>query len=191
MKIMAIRYWSWPLRYEGVSKSFRTGRLERELQTVQLSATRCSFIAILWVSLVGFAAITLCVAPQLVFIVVVYFVIDSVRKLLDIPSYMHMAHLIIHADVWCPKHGGSWFEAQEFWYIFTVLISPILIDEYNDKCVTRPLTSCDTLFWTKLSPVFKGGLSWSQDIYISRPAPQRPLTFQVPNFMSVLCCLGH
>jgi hypothetical protein len=28
--------------YEGVSKSFRAGRLERELQMVQLSATRCS-----------------------------------------------------------------------------------------------------------------------------------------------------
>jgi hypothetical protein len=34
-------------QYEGVSKSFRTGRLERELQMVQLSATRCSYIAIL------------------------------------------------------------------------------------------------------------------------------------------------
>jgi hypothetical protein len=33
--------------YEGVSKSFRTGRLERELKMVQLSATRCSCIAIL------------------------------------------------------------------------------------------------------------------------------------------------
>jgi hypothetical protein len=33
--------------YEGVFKSFRTGRLERELQMVQLSATRCSCIAIL------------------------------------------------------------------------------------------------------------------------------------------------
>jgi hypothetical protein len=29
-------------RYEGVSKSFRTGRLEPELQMVHLSATRCS-----------------------------------------------------------------------------------------------------------------------------------------------------
>jgi hypothetical protein len=48
--------------YEGVSKSFRTGRLERELQMVQLSATRCSCIAILWDSLVSFAAISLCVA---------------------------------------------------------------------------------------------------------------------------------
>jgi len=40
---------------------------------------------------VSFAAITLCVASQRVFIVVsVYFVIDSVRKLLDIPSYVSM-----------------------------------------------------------------------------------------------------
>jgi hypothetical protein len=37
---------------------------------------------------VSFAAITLCVTFQRVFIVVsVYFVIDSVRKLLDTPSY--------------------------------------------------------------------------------------------------------
>jgi len=33
--------------YEGVSKSSRTGRLELELQMVQLSATKCSCIAIL------------------------------------------------------------------------------------------------------------------------------------------------
>jgi hypothetical protein len=62
--------------YEGVSKSFRTGRQERELQMVQLSATRCSCIAILWVSLVIFAANTLCVASQRVFAAAVYFVID-------------------------------------------------------------------------------------------------------------------
>jgi hypothetical protein len=36
---------------------------------------------------VSFAAIILCVASQRVFIVVVYFVIDTVRKLLGIPSY--------------------------------------------------------------------------------------------------------
>jgi hypothetical protein len=34
-------------KYVGVSKSFRTGPLERKLQMVQLSATRCSYIAIL------------------------------------------------------------------------------------------------------------------------------------------------
>jgi hypothetical protein len=50
--------------YEGVSKSFRSGRLERELQMAQLSATKCSCIAILWVSLVSFVAITLCVPSQ-------------------------------------------------------------------------------------------------------------------------------
>jgi hypothetical protein len=38
---------------------------------------------------VSFAAVTLCIAPQRVFIVVsLYFVIDSVRKLLDKPSYL-------------------------------------------------------------------------------------------------------
>jgi hypothetical protein len=81
--------WCLPFRlshqnfvYEGVSKSFRTGRLEQEVQIVQLCATMSSCIAILWVSLVSFAVITLCVASQRVF-VVVYFVIDSVRKLLD------------------------------------------------------------------------------------------------------------
>jgi hypothetical protein len=38
---------------------------------------------------VSFSAITLCVASELLFIVVsVYFVIDSVRKLLDTPSYL-------------------------------------------------------------------------------------------------------
>jgi hypothetical protein len=76
------------LVYEGVSKSFRTGRLERELQMVQLSATTCSYISILWVSLVSFAAITLCVASRRVLIVIVVYFVDSVRKLLDTPSYL-------------------------------------------------------------------------------------------------------
>jgi hypothetical protein len=58
----------WTLHNEGVSKSFRTGRLERELQMVQVLATRCSHIAIFWVRLVSFVAIALCVASQRVFI---------------------------------------------------------------------------------------------------------------------------
>jgi hypothetical protein len=54
---------------------------------VQLSTTRCS--------LVSFATITLCVASQLVFVVVVVvdFVINSVRKLLDTRSYTHEGRL--------------------------------------------------------------------------------------------------
>jgi hypothetical protein len=41
---------------------------------------------------VSFAAITLCVASQRVFIVVVDFVIDSVRKLLDTTSYFRYSN---------------------------------------------------------------------------------------------------
>jgi hypothetical protein len=73
--------------YEGVCRSFRTGSLEQELQMVQLSATRCKCIVILWFSLVSFTAVTLCFASQRVFIVV-YFVIDPFRKLLDTSSYI-------------------------------------------------------------------------------------------------------
>jgi hypothetical protein len=75
--------------YEGVPKSVRTGRPERGLQMIQLSTSECSYIAILCVSLVSFAATTLCVASQRVsaVVVVVYFVTDSVTKLLDTPLY--------------------------------------------------------------------------------------------------------
>jgi hypothetical protein len=44
---------------------------------------------------VSFAAVTICVAFQRVFIVVVYFVIDSVRKLFVTPSYNGMKKYII------------------------------------------------------------------------------------------------
>jgi hypothetical protein len=52
---------------------------------------------------VSFAAITLCVASQRVFITVVYFVIDSVRKLLDIPSYQAASN----------KYGTLWSAQNE------------------------------------------------------------------------------
>jgi hypothetical protein len=93
--------------YEGVSKTFRTGRLERELQMVQFSATKCSYISILWVSLVSSVAVTLYVASQRVFIVVVYFVVDSVRKLLDIPSYTSSPSIRLYGVV-LYRHLGYW-----------------------------------------------------------------------------------
>jgi hypothetical protein len=90
------------------SKSFRTSRLERELQMVAPSATTCSCIAILRVSLVRFAAITLCVASRVfvvvVVVVVVYFVIESVRKLLDIPSHIKYNIGPTSANGQCPTH---------------------------------------------------------------------------------------
>jgi hypothetical protein len=61
----------YEFKYTRVYSSFRTGHLELELQMIQFSATRCSYIAILRAILVSFAAITLCVASQRVFIVVV------------------------------------------------------------------------------------------------------------------------
>jgi hypothetical protein len=64
-------------------------------------ATRCSCIAILWVSVVSYTAITLCVASQRVFIV--YFIIDSVRKLLDTPLYIHSSSGI--------RNRGHYFRA--------------------------------------------------------------------------------
>jgi hypothetical protein len=95
--------------YDGIFKSFRTGCLERELQVVQISATRCSCIAILWVSLVS-------VASQGAFIaLVIYFVFYSVRKLLDTASmhiyahkrarahthtHTHKVQVIIHKPIW-------------------------------------------------------------------------------------------
>jgi hypothetical protein len=66
--------------YEGVSKSFRTGRLERHLQMVQLSATKCSCIAILWVSPVSFAAITLSVVSQWVLLLLLLFISLSTQS---------------------------------------------------------------------------------------------------------------
>jgi hypothetical protein len=75
---------------EGVFESFRTGRLKQELQMLQLSATRCSCIAIVWVSLLSFTVITICVASQRVIPKVsVHIVFDSVRKLLDTLSYLN------------------------------------------------------------------------------------------------------
>jgi hypothetical protein len=69
---------SFSRRYEDVPKSFRTDRLKQEPQMLQLSATRCSCIAILWISLASFAATNLCVTSQRVFIVVsLYFVMTQ------------------------------------------------------------------------------------------------------------------
>jgi len=88
---------------EGVSKSFRTGLLEQELKMRQLSATRCSCTAISRVSLVSFATITLCVAPQQEFIAIsIYFVTDSVWKLLDTLSHVHYKcfHNYVPQCVW-------------------------------------------------------------------------------------------
>jgi hypothetical protein len=88
-------------RVRGCNHTFPDWPPERELQMVQLSATSCSCIAILWVSLVSFAAITLCVASYRAFFVVsVHIVIDSVRKLLDTPLYTAWSAVSSNLRIW-------------------------------------------------------------------------------------------
>jgi hypothetical protein len=93
--------------YDGLSKRFRTGHVE--LQMVQLFATRCSCIAILWVSLVSFSAITLCVASRRVFIVVVIS--------LSTQSGNFWIHPCILKSVG-PRYPGFYFEwSYKFFYV--------------------------------------------------------------------------
>jgi hypothetical protein len=66
--------------FEVVSKNFRTGRLEPQLHIVHLYVTGYGCVAILRVSLVSFVAITLFVASQLVFIVIVVVVPFSTQS---------------------------------------------------------------------------------------------------------------
>jgi hypothetical protein len=91
---------------------------------VQLYATRCSCIAILWVSLVSFAAITLCIASQRSFIIIsIYFVIDSVRNLLVTPSYFSVLRTeFVFLLLFLPLRGmslnlnvTSLAELSEYW----------------------------------------------------------------------------
>jgi hypothetical protein len=143
---------------EVISKNFRTGCLERELQIVQLSATRCSCIAILWASLVSFATMTLCVASQRVFIIVAHFVIDSVRKLLVTPSYVNPPKLLPGltkvllpdsaplSSVWnssCP-YPLSWSKSHRFLVSILVVwsFSPLLVIRSEVSLGVTSLFSC-------------------------------------------------
>jgi len=72
---------------------------------VQLCATTCSCIAILWVSIVSFAPITLCVASQRVFIVVIVVFIS-----LSTQSGNFWIHhtLVLYSPIRSGPVSGSW-----------------------------------------------------------------------------------
>jgi hypothetical protein len=113
----------WSIRYffghliinlRGCIQKFPDSRLERVLQIVQLPATRCSFIAILWVSLVSFTAIIRCVASQRVILKVsIYLFIDSILKLLwmfqKLPRTLLSGHLALHATTVGLRWAGLTF----------------------------------------------------------------------------------
>jgi hypothetical protein len=111
---------------------------------IRLSATLGAVAAILWVSLVSFAAITLCVASQRMF-VVVYFVMDSVWMLLSANRPTHL----------CPLRGVSGKE-----------LDPVSKKGGGEDCEE------DTPFWgCSLSVVvIWGGISWNS-AYKTAPHP--------------------
>jgi hypothetical protein len=114
-------------KYEGVSKSFRNDRLEPELQMVQLSATRCSCIAISRVSLVSFVAITPYVASQRAIPKVsVYFFTDSVRKLLDTTPYVIKSDIFI--SLYYCHMKCSWYIV---FYISAAVIQQIAFNHFT------------------------------------------------------------
>jgi hypothetical protein len=142
-------------KYEGVSKSFRTGCLERELQMVQLSATKCSCITILWVSLVNFAAITLYVASQRVFTVVsVYFVINLIRKLLDTPSYYNQPIRVFEDPYGCKLahvENACSMTRRDIKWLFAILciVLCFLIKWMIESCFKGKPASDENLFLNK------------------------------------------
>jgi len=91
--------------YEGVSKHFWAGRLERELQIIQLTLGAVYWYFVCQSSefcghnaLCCFSSSVCCVVVVVVVVVViVYFVIASVQKLLDIPSYICYSPLVFNA----------------------------------------------------------------------------------------------
>jgi len=99
-----------------IQKSFRTRSLERELQMIQLSATRRSCIAILWVSLVSFSTITLCVASQrcLLLLLLLLFISLSVQ----FGNFWIHPHTfefnLQQVQSWKLRINGKYFEAQKY-----------------------------------------------------------------------------
>jgi hypothetical protein len=126
------------LTYEGVSKSFRTGCLDRELQMVQLSATRCSCIAILWVSLLRFDAMSLCVASQRVFIVVSVF------------HYRQSVTFGIHPRISCQTIHNILTSSENA--VRFVSIQLVLLEDYlHQWCSVAPLpwaSFCRRKIWS-------------------------------------------
>jgi len=98
---------------------------------------RASFIAISWFNLVSFAPITLCVASQRVIIIVsVHFVIDSVRKLLDTPSYypILLTYLLTYLF-----HGAGYY--LKSWLSLSLSKKSFLIEpEGSIPCSHKPAT---------------------------------------------------
>jgi hypothetical protein len=134
MKFQVVVFWVVTqyndVGYEGVSESFQTGRLERELQMLQLSATRCSCIAILRVGLVSFAAITLCVASQRVLIVVYFVMTQSGNFWIHARTNVSENHAASYSSLRPRQHGAPklWYPATSPHDVITEKVTPRVTD---------------------------------------------------------------
>jgi hypothetical protein len=149
---------------------------------VQLSATRYSCMAILWVSLVSFAAITLCVASQRVIPKVsIYFFINSFRKLLDTSSY----------SIFIRRWRDEYVKREQAWdnttmsvylkrsgairmYKFTVFLA-----NYNILCTAAPNK------WSTRFSAFSNFFLYS--LRVSHPHPP-PLVLSLIILTCSTCC---
>jgi hypothetical protein len=141
-------------------------------QMVELSATKCSGGAMLWVSLVSFATISLYVASQRVIPnVSAYFVIDLVRKISDTPSYFLETPL-----------SSEWVHEME-------LFSQIALRAH------WPLTAASSLFtYTTCRKNSEGQMRFKQDITVlvlSREEKKMCFQNQGTSFLSSLSPSCH
>jgi hypothetical protein len=135
------------LNIRGCMQKFPDWPPRARTQMVQLSATMCSCIAILWVSLVSSAAIILCVASQRVFIVVVYFVIHSVRKLLDTHTYTYTYTVTyIHTYIHTHTHthismSENYFDIKVIYLLIYINVFQAFLRGWSERCKTFPYES--------------------------------------------------
>jgi hypothetical protein len=110
---------------------------------------------------VSFAAVTLCVASQRVFIVVVvvYFVIDSVRKLLDTPSYLkfRIKNRIV-------RSVGTGIAAEDFQKRKKTLCADLTHPAVMTYCPHRISFLISNLPEKTSESAFKSNLLWGQCI---------------------------
>jgi hypothetical protein len=118
-----------------------------KLQMLQLSAASCRCIAILWFSLVSFAAITLCVASQRVFfIVVVYLVMTQSGNFWIYTCTRDLETPKLYSYVWTLMTDDSWVTWSIVgvvccsWFIVKVMVQNG-ITSVNWTCVTRCVTN--------------------------------------------------
>jgi hypothetical protein len=110
---------------------------------------------------VSFAAITLCVASQRVFIVVIalYFVIDSVRRLLDTPSYIEVADEQRY-EMWGSVNVVALRQSQKFGQAFSLWMQ-------TDKNISRGNKNARYQFsitWRYMIDVTSDGVASPQNV---------------------------